>query len=146
MVIPFVVDKKLLAFHGPLADNKYSPKTVAPFFLATNLLLLLLSTDLSYSTSDSSRRKPWFFDPCPLLTTRNTWNVLIRSNESVKTNSGVQGSSTLFKYQGTSTVPILACYWHIYTSRKARLTRSRCLVGCWHPHFSTWRRSPAFPP
>lgn len=32
MVIPFVVDKKLLAFHSPLADKKSSPKTIAPFF------------------------------------------------------------------------------------------------------------------
>lgn len=52
MVIPFVVDKKLLAFHGPLADQKYSSYTVAPFSLGTNLLLLLLSTDLLYSKSD----------------------------------------------------------------------------------------------
>lgn len=33
MVIPFVVDKKLLAFHDPLVDKIYSPKIVAPFFL-----------------------------------------------------------------------------------------------------------------
>lgn len=32
MVIPFVVDKKLLAFHGPLNDKKSSPKTVSSFF------------------------------------------------------------------------------------------------------------------
>lgn len=31
-MIPFVVDKKLLAFHGPLADAKSSPTKVAPFF------------------------------------------------------------------------------------------------------------------
>lgn len=32
MVIPLVVDKKLLSFHGPLIDNFFSPNTVAPFF------------------------------------------------------------------------------------------------------------------
>lgn len=32
MVIPFVVDKKMLAFHGALVDKKSSPKTIAPFF------------------------------------------------------------------------------------------------------------------
>lgn len=32
MLIPFVVDKKLLVFHGPLADQKPSPKAVAAFF------------------------------------------------------------------------------------------------------------------
>lgn len=31
MVIPFVVDKKLLAIHGPLADEKSSPKTCTFF-------------------------------------------------------------------------------------------------------------------
>lgn len=32
LVIPFVVDKKLLAFHGTLIDAKSSPTKVAPFF------------------------------------------------------------------------------------------------------------------
>ena len=32
LVIPFVVDKKLLAFHGTLVDAKSSPTNVAPFF------------------------------------------------------------------------------------------------------------------
>lgn len=32
MLIPFVVNRKLLAFHGPLADQKSSPKAVATFF------------------------------------------------------------------------------------------------------------------
>lgn len=32
MLVPFMVDKKLQAFHGPLADPKSSPKVVAPFF------------------------------------------------------------------------------------------------------------------
>lgn len=31
-MIPFVVDKKLLAFHGLLVDAKFSPTKVAPFF------------------------------------------------------------------------------------------------------------------
>lgn len=39
MVIPFVVDKKLLAFHGPLADQKSSPRTVTPFFPAYKLAM-----------------------------------------------------------------------------------------------------------
>lgn len=33
MLIPFVVDKKLVTFHGPLADPKSSPKVVQGFFL-----------------------------------------------------------------------------------------------------------------
>lgn len=32
MLIPFVIDRKLLAFHGPLADQKFSLKAVAAFF------------------------------------------------------------------------------------------------------------------
>lgn len=32
MLIPFVVDRKMFAFHGPLADQKSSPKVVAAFF------------------------------------------------------------------------------------------------------------------
>lgn len=32
MLIPFVVDKKLVAFHGPLADPKSTPKVVQGFF------------------------------------------------------------------------------------------------------------------
>lgn len=32
MLIPFVVDRKLLVFHGPLADQKSSLKVVAVFF------------------------------------------------------------------------------------------------------------------
>lgn len=31
MLIPFFVDKKLVAFHGPLADPKSSPKVVQIF-------------------------------------------------------------------------------------------------------------------
>lgn len=116
------------------------------FFLGINLLCLLLSIDLSCSTSDSWRRKLGFLDPCPLLETSNTWHGLIRSNESVKTNGRAPGFSTSFKYQGTPTMSILACGWRPYTSGKARLTRSTCLVGCWHPLFSMWRWSPAFLP
>lgn len=32
MLIPFVVDRKLVAFHGPLADPKSSLKVIAAFF------------------------------------------------------------------------------------------------------------------
>lgn len=32
MLIPFVVDKKLFVFHGPLAEPKSSPKVIAAFF------------------------------------------------------------------------------------------------------------------
>lgn len=37
MLIPFVIDKKLVAFHGPLEDPKSSPKAVQGFFLGYGL-------------------------------------------------------------------------------------------------------------
>ena len=33
MLIPFVVDRKLFAFHGPLAELKSSPKVITAFSL-----------------------------------------------------------------------------------------------------------------
>lgn len=110
MVIPFMVDKKLLAFHGPLADKKYSPKTVTPFFPGYKPVV------------------PPAFDISVVLDVRfmdrvflihaHSWHGLTKFSVNVKTNDGVLGFSTSFRYQGTPTVLSLACCWSPFTSGK----------------------------
>lgn len=53
MLIPFVIDRKLVAFHGPLPDSKSAPKVVQGFSLVILLLPLHLSTRMDLSMLDS---------------------------------------------------------------------------------------------
>lgn len=79
MLIPFVVDKKLVVFHGPLADPKSSPKSVQGFFLGYGPAAHPSFDKVGVIDVRFMDSKVRVFISMHTLVIKNTWHGLIKS-------------------------------------------------------------------
>lgn len=130
MLISFMVDRKLLAFHGPLADQKSSPKVVTTFFLgykpaAPPAFDKSVILDVRFMEAKSRVFRSM---PTPGNKEYLAWlNKVQRKRQDQWRSAGTYDLIQMSRYAHHVNPGMLSAS---YTSGKALPTHSSCLVGC----------------